>query len=85
MSKPITQRQARENRKELNHLRDVMDSQRKGWVRDWPCSTVIGRLGVDAVTASLASIGKRFGGISRQRVSAILGDVKLRRVFVEEK
>ena len=52
MSKPITQRQARENRKELNRLREVINSQRRGWVRDWPCSTIIGRLEVDAVTAA---------------------------------
>ena len=33
---------------------------------------------------SLAAIGVRFG-ISRQRVSDILSDVKFRRIFVEEK
>jgi hypothetical protein len=34
---------------------------------------------------SLAAIGKLCGGISRQRVSSIIGDVKFRRIFVEEK
>ena len=52
MSSHISQNQARANRKELLHLRSVLESQRRGWVRDWPCSTTIGRVAVDAVTAA---------------------------------
>jgi hypothetical protein len=58
VSKPISQSEARSNRKELRKLREVMESQRRYWYRDWPCSTVIGSFDVDTVTAAKISTAR---------------------------
>ncbi len=50
MSKPISQREARQLRKRVRELGALIESQRREWRAEWPLGKCLGRLTVPATS-----------------------------------
>jgi len=55
----ISQRQARWYRREANRLAEILKNQRRSWPKEWPSSTVLGRLDVGDRALAIVETARR--------------------------